>query len=36
MDESNNTIYQVTNSNDNKFWFDPFFLLTLLMAKSLC
>ena len=25
MDESNTTIYQVTNSNDNKFWFDPFF-----------
>ena len=24
MDESNTTIYQVTNSND-KFWFDPFF-----------
>ena len=25
MDESNTTIYQVTNSNDNKVWFDPFF-----------
>ena len=24
MDESNTTIYQVTNSNDNKVWFDPF------------
>ena len=24
MDESNTTIYQVTNSNENKVWFDPF------------